>query len=64
MTVFTFLVMLGMLATVVVLFRGIGSMVQGGEYDFEHSHHYMFARVALQLVTVALVLLALLLQVR
>lgn len=56
--------MLGALATVAVLFTGIGSMVEGGEYDFQHSHQLMFARVGVQAVTVLLVLIALLAHVK
>ena len=49
-----------MLATIGALGMGIGSMVRGGEYDREHSTQYMFARVGLQGVTLALLLIALL----
>lgn len=61
MSILTFLVMLGMLATVVVLFAGIGSMAEGGEFDDRHSHEFMFARVGFQALTIALVLVALVL---
>ena len=61
MGAFTFLVMLGMLATVVVLFTGIGSMAEGGEFDDRHSHQLMFARVGFQALTLLLVIIALLL---
>ena len=54
----TSMIMLGALATVVVLFRGIGSMAHGGSYGDVRSDHLMFARVVLQAVTVVLILLA------
>ena len=57
----TFLVILGMMATVLVLITGIGSMAEGGEFDDRHSHQFMFARVGFQALTIALVLIALLL---
>lgn len=58
---FTLLVMAGMLATVLVLFGGIASMVGGGEFDDRHSHQLMFARVGVQGFTLFLVFIALLL---
>ena len=61
MDAFTLLVMLGVLATVVVLFTGIGSMAEGGEFDDRHSHQLMFARVGFQALTLLLVLMALVL---
>ncbi|MFI4923416.1 MAG: twin transmembrane helix small protein, partial [Burkholderiales bacterium] len=48
MDVVTIIVILGMLATVWALLRGITSMVQGGEADFRQSHKLMFQRVGLQ----------------
>jgi hypothetical protein len=59
MSVMTVLVSLGLLATMVSLAMGIGSMAQGGEHDRDHSVRLMFARVGLQGLTVALLLLAL-----
>jgi len=37
---------------------GIWSMAHGGEFDQKHSTQLMFARVAMQAITVALLLLA------
>lgn len=64
MDVLTVFIMLGMLATVAVLFRGIGSMAEGGEFDQRHSHELMFLRVGVQAATALLVLLALANQVK
>lgn len=57
----TLLIIFGMLATVVVLITGIGSMAEGGEFDDRHSHQLMFARVGFQAFTLVLVIIALLL---
>jgi len=55
------LVILGMLATLAVLFTGIASMAEGGEFDDRHSHQLMAARVGFQAFTLVMVFLALLL---
>ena len=60
----TMIVMLGVLATIWALFRGISSMAHGGESDFRHSHQLMFQRVGLQALTVLIVILALLTQLK
>jgi hypothetical protein len=64
MDVVTVIVILGMLATVWALLRGIASMVQGGDADFRQSHKLMFQRVGLQALTVLIVILALLTQLK
>ncbi|TRZ70046.1 MAG: twin transmembrane helix small protein [Rhodocyclaceae bacterium] len=55
------LIALGILATVAILFTGLGSMVKGGEFDDRHSHQLMFARVGLQGFTLLLLVVAVLL---
>ena len=60
----TFLIIVGLLATVATLFVGVGSMAEGGEFDDRHSHQLMFARVGLQAFTALLVTLALLSQLK
>jgi len=52
------LVMLAVLATVGVLFFGVGSMALGGEFDQRHSHEIMYARVGMQTAALLLILLA------
>ncbi|HXZ96231.1 MAG TPA: twin transmembrane helix small protein [Burkholderiales bacterium] len=64
MDALTMIVLLGVLATVWALLRGITSMAHGGDSDFRHSHQLMFQRVGLQALTVLLVLMALLMQIR
>ena len=64
MDVVTLIVIVGMLATVWALLRGITSMVRGGEADFRQSHKLMFQRVGLQALTVLIIVLALLTQIK
>lgn len=52
-------VILAMIATVAVLVLGVHSMAHGGTYDLHHSGQLMSARVGLQLLAFALVMLAL-----
>ncbi len=47
-----------LLMTVATIGSGIWSMAHGGEYDQEHSTQFMLARVVMQGITVALLLLA------
>jgi len=47
-----------LLMTVGLMGTGIWSMAHGGEFDQKHSTQLMFARVAMQAITVALLLLA------
>ena len=58
------LIVLGILATVVILFAGLGSMVKGGEFDDRHGHQLMFARVGAQGFTLLLLAIAVLLNLR
>ena len=64
MDILTVIVILGMLATVWALWRGIASMSHGGDEDFRQSHKLMFQRVGLQALTVLIVILALLMQIK
>ena len=54
-----FLAILGMLATVTVLFLGIRSMTEEPGTDPHRSDRLMFARVGVQALTAALVVAAL-----
>lgn len=47
-----------MLATVVTLGLGIGSMVQGGNYDIRHATQFMYARVGFQGLAIILLIIA------
>ncbi len=54
----TALVIVALVATVAVLFIGIGSMARGGEYDEAHSVQLMSARVWFQAIAVFLIIAA------
>ena len=58
MNLISLLVVLALLATVVTLALGLRSMATGGDYDREHSEKFMWERVALQAVTVILLIAA------
>lgn len=60
MTILTALIMTALLATIVSLFWGVGSMAFGGQFDVKHSTHLMSARVILQGLVVVLLLISLL----
>lgn len=64
MTLLTVIIVVAMLATAGALVGGIASMAHGGKYDQRHSHQFMFARVGLQGLTLALLLIALLVSTR
>ena len=57
MTILTLFIILGMLATVATLATGITSMGHGGAFDRKHEIQLMSTRVAMQAVTILLVLL-------
>ncbi len=48
MSLLTTVVMLALLATVVTLLWGVGSMAMGGSYDDKHSEQIMFTRIGIQ----------------
>lgn len=58
MSVINVLIIGALIATVVVLGMGLRSMARGGNYDKEHAEKFMWERVALQLLVVALLLAA------
>jgi hypothetical protein len=64
MNTLTVLVFIALIATALTLVSGIASMAHGGEFDQRHSHQLMFARVGLQGLTLALMVVALVLSVR
>lgn len=59
MQLFTLLVFIALIATIVSLALGIFSMMRGGEFDQAHSTQYMGARVGFQALAVVLLMLAL-----
>ena len=64
MNTLTVLVIIGLDVTALTLVTGVGSMAHGGKFDQRHSNQLMFARVGVQGVTLALILIALLLAAR
>ena len=58
MSVFTLMIVFALIATIVTLAWGIGSMAVGGNYDEKHSEQLMFARIALQTLAFVLLLVA------
>jgi hypothetical protein len=62
MDLLTIVIILALVATVVALLFGLVSMGQGGSFDQSFGTRFMWARVALQGLAVALLVLALLLR--
>lgn len=58
MSLLTTVIILALIATIISLAWGVGSMVHGGQYDEEHSIPLMSARVGFQLLAVVLILIA------
>lgn len=58
MGLINFLIIAALIATIVVLAMGLGSMARGGEYDREHAEKFMWERVALQALVVLLLIAA------
>jgi nitrogen fixation-related uncharacterized protein len=48
MSLLTITVVLALIATLITLGWGLGSMVKGGSYDDEHSEQLMFLRIGIQ----------------
>lgn len=62
MDLLTVVIILALVATVVALLFGLTSMGQGGSFDKDFGTGFMWARVGLQGLAVALLVLALLLK--
>ena len=58
MTLINTVIIGALMATVVVLGLGLRSMARGGDYDKQHAEKFMWERVALQALVVALLLAA------
>jgi hypothetical protein len=59
MDLLTLVIVACLVLTAIILFIGVGSMAQGGEFDEKHSEQLMFARVGMQAITLLLLLVAL-----
>ena len=62
MSLFTFLVVVALLATIASLVWGMLSMVRGGEYDENHSAKLMNTRIIFQGLALIVILVALFLK--
>ena len=58
MEIMTILIVLALIATIVSLGWGIGSMAVGGDFDHKHDAQFMSARVGFQALAVILLLIA------
>ena len=52
------LIIAAVIATVIVLIMGVGSMGRGGTYDREHAEKFMWERVALQALVIVMLIVA------
>jgi len=59
MDLLTLVIVACLVLTAIILFIGVGSMAQGGEFDEKHSEQLMFVRVGMQAITLLLLLVAL-----
>ena len=59
MKIITVLIILALIATVVSMVVGVGSMAKGGAYDDKHSGQFMNARVIFQAIAAMLLIVAL-----
>ena len=64
MDAITLFVLVGAFLTAMTLFSGLNSMAHGGEEDLHQSHLLMFRRVGWQALTVLMIFLAMLAQLR
>ena len=58
MSLLTLTVVLALIATIVTLAWGIGSMAVGGTYDEKHSEQLMFTRIGIQTFAFVMLLVA------
>jgi len=58
MTLLTTTIVLALMATIVTLAWGLGSMAAGGAYDAKHSEQLMFVRVGIQVFAFVMLLIA------
>ena len=58
MTILTWVIVGALLITIGLIGTGIWSMAHGGQFDEKHSTQLMFARVAMQGITILLLLFA------
>jgi hypothetical protein len=59
MDLLTLVIVACLILTAIILFIGVSSMAQGGEFDEKHSDQLMLARVGMQAITLILLFVAL-----
>ena len=63
MSLLSITVVLALIATVITLAWGLGSMARGGSYDEKHSEQLMFTRIGIQTFAFVMLLIAVFLTV-
>jgi len=63
MSLLSITVVLALIATVITLAWGVGSMARGGSYDEKHSEQLMFTRIGIQTFAFVMLLIAVFLTV-
>jgi nitrogen fixation-related uncharacterized protein len=58
MNILFLLIALALVATIISLVWGVGSMAAGGQFDDKHYTQFMTARVAFQGITIVLLIIA------
>ncbi|HEC29007.1 MAG TPA: twin transmembrane helix small protein [Gammaproteobacteria bacterium] len=58
MEIMTILIILALIATIVSLGWGVGSMAMGSDFDHKHDVQFMSARVGFQAIAIVLLLFA------
>ena len=58
MTILSLLIGLALVATIISLAWGVGSMAAGGQYDDKHYTQFMTARVGFQALAIVLLIIA------
>ena len=57
MTILATLIVLALIATVISLFWGVGSMAAGGHFDDKHYTQFMSARIGFQALAIVLLII-------
>lgn len=63
MSLLSITVVLALIATIITLAWGLGSMARGGSYDEKHSEQLMFTRIGIQTFAFVMLLIAVFLTV-
>jgi len=58
MSLLTLTIVLALIATIITLAWGLGSMSVGGNYDEKHSEKLMFTRIGIQVFAFVMLLIA------